>query len=196
MALEGQGGGRDGLAPVTLVSRAEAKPVPFPERLFPSFSRSLIGERSVLSALGLRIFQRQKSHKDFRNSRKWTCAFTSLKRKSHVEFPRPPYPGHTAVSLVRNTHIGPGVRGGGVCVRPLPPALAKALTLPTLVWGKQVTSVPRDQDVQEEAKMVQTSLKKLREENPLVLKDVSKVTSDVPQRQRIPKAKTILRVAL
>uniref|UniRef100_A0A667IEI3 ABC transporter domain-containing protein n=1 Tax=Lynx canadensis TaxID=61383 RepID=A0A667IEI3_LYNCA len=43
--------------------------------------------------------------------------------------------------------------------------------------GKQerVTSVPRDQDVQEEAKTVQTSLKKLREENPLVLKDVSKV---------------------
>ena len=56
--------------------------------------------------------------------------------------------------------------------------------------------MPRDQDVQEEAKMVQTSLKKLREENPLVLKDVSKVTSDVPQRQRIPKVKTILRVAL
>uniref|UniRef100_A0A8C9DCA9 ABC transporter domain-containing protein n=1 Tax=Panthera leo TaxID=9689 RepID=A0A8C9DCA9_PANLE len=64
--------------------------------------------------------------------------------------------------------------------RPPPPALAKALTLPTLVWGKQVTlqkvtSVPRDQDVQKEAKMVQTSLKKLLEENPLVLKDVSKV---------------------
>ncbi|XP_025772505.1 ATP-binding cassette sub-family A member 17-like [Puma concolor] len=43
------------------------------------------------------------------------------------------------------------------------------------VMLQKVTSMPRDQDVQEEAKMVQTSLKKLREENPLVLKDVSKV---------------------
>ena len=37
VAQEGQGRGRDGLAPVTLVSRAEAKPVPFPERLFLTF---------------------------------------------------------------------------------------------------------------------------------------------------------------
>ncbi|XP_077618904.1 ATP-binding cassette sub-family A member 17-like [Crocuta crocuta] len=52
--------------------------------------------------------------------------------------------------------------------------------------GEQVAShgamsVPGDQDVEEEAKTVQTGLEKLREENPLVLKDVSKVyASKVP----------------
>lgn len=45
-------------------------------------------------------------------------------------------------------------------------------------------SVPGDQDVEEEAKTVQTCLEKLREENALVLKDVSKVMPDVPRRRR------------
>lgn len=52
----------------------------------------------------------------------------------------------------------------------------------TLVPGKQVTmheaaSMPVDQDVEQEAKMVDTYLEKLRAENPLVLREVTKVES-------------------
>lgn len=44
--------------------------------------------------------------------------------------------------------------------------------------------MPVDQDVEQEAEMVETYLEKLREENPLVLREVSKVKSDVSQKQR------------
>uniref|UniRef100_A0A452RCN2 ABC transporter domain-containing protein n=1 Tax=Ursus americanus TaxID=9643 RepID=A0A452RCN2_URSAM len=40
---------------------------------------------------------------------------------------------------------------------------------------QSVTAVPMDQDVAQEAEMVETYLEKLREENPLVLREVSKV---------------------
>ncbi|CAK7305049.1 ATP-binding cassette sub-family A member 17 [Vulpes lagopus] len=64
--------------------------------------------------------------------------------------------------------LGPG---------PLP---HKALVTPRTVSGEQVTSPdapsePLEQDVGQEATMVATYLKKLRQENPLVLHEVSKV---------------------
>lgn len=66
----------------------------------------------------------------------------------------------------------------------LSPTPAKAVTLSILVSGKQVAlhsevAVPGDQDVEEEAKMIETYLEKLCKKNPLVLKELSKVKSDV-----------------
>lgn len=82
-----------------------------------------------------------------------------------------------------------------MCVRPAlarPPPLPshlQGLTPPTFVSGKHVVTheaaaVPMDQDVAQEAEMVETYLEKLREENPLVLREVSKVKSDVPQKAK------------
>lgn len=73
----------------------------------------------------------------------------------------------------------PGPRS--LCLHPLP-WHQQGLTPPTLVPGKQVTmheaaSMPVDQDVEQEAKMVETYLEKLRAENPLVLREVTKVES-------------------
>ncbi|XP_006914256.2 ATP-binding cassette sub-family A member 17 [Pteropus alecto] len=44
-----------------------------------------------------------------------------------------------------------------------------------LVMSQSIAPVSGDQDVEEEAKMVEANLEKLREKNPLVLKEVSKV---------------------
>lgn len=41
----------------------------------------------------------------------------------------------------------------------------------------EAASMPVDQDVEQEAKMVETYLEKLRAENPLVLREVTKVES-------------------
>lgn len=72
-----------------------------------------------------------------------------------------------------------------------PPILAKSVMPSILVLEKQVVSqsivpVSGDQDVEEEAKMVEANLEKLREKNPLVLKDVSKVKADVVKVKQRP----------
>lgn len=63
-------------------------------------------------------------------------------------------------------------------------SLQKHLNLPSLSWEKQVVlqnaeSVPGDQDVEEEANMIKNSWEDLCKKNPLVLKELSKVKSDV-----------------
>lgn len=63
-------------------------------------------------------------------------------------------------------------------------SLQKHLHLPSLSWEKQVVlqnaeSVPGDQDVEEEANMIKNSWEDLCKKNPLVLKELSKVKSDV-----------------
>lgn len=123
-----------------------------------------------------------------------------------MKFPCLPYHGHVNMHSILNTCSCPRGRDGGVCIgaegswgifeaisgrtqslffpQSLPLTLAKAVIPSIFVSGKQVVSqsiasVPGDQDVEEEAKMIKTNLEKLCEESPLVLKEVSKVKSDV-----------------
>lgn len=80
----------------------------------------------------------------------------------------------------------PGPRS--LCLLPLP-WHQQGLTPPTLVPGKQVTtpeaaSMPVDQDVEQEAKTVETYLEKLRVENPLVLREMTKESQTRLKKQR------------
>lgn len=71
---------------------------------------------------------------------------------------------------------------GGQCMGPS--TAAKAVAPPIQGSGKQVSlqstvSAPCDQDVEEEAKMIETCLEILCEKNPLVVKEGSEVRPNV-----------------
>lgn len=67
----------------------------------------------------------------------------------------------------------------------LPPALQKQVLILVSVTQAElleVSSLPEDQDVVQEAKLIATHLEKLRKKNPLVVKEVSKVKSDLASK--------------